>query len=340
MYDAVIVVSFGGPERREDVMPFLENVVRGRNVARERLLEVAEHYYHFGGISPANAQIRALIAALVNELNRRGPALPVYWGNRNWHPLLADTVGQMKQDGVGRALAFFTSPYGSYSSCRRYLEALERARTEVGAGAPRIDKLRAYFNHPGFVGAVIQRVREALERLPEPRRSQAELLLTAHSIPTAMAANCPYEAQLRESSRLVAAAVGDNPWHLVYQSRSGPPSQPWLEPDVCEVLEQRGRRRPSADVVIVPIGFISDHMEVVYDLDVEARQVAERCGLNMIRAGTVGTHPSFVSMIRELIVERTSERPERLTLGHLGPSPDTCPVDCCRPPSSAPGARR
>jgi protoporphyrin/coproporphyrin ferrochelatase len=338
-YDAFLLVSFGGPEGPDDVMPFLENVLRGRNVPRERMLEVAEHYQHFGGVSPINAQNRELLAAIEKELNEHGPKLPVYWGNRNWHPLLPDTLARMKADGIRRAIALFTSAYSSYSGCRQYRENIAAAQQLVGEGAPQIDKLRVFFNHPGFVEPMVERTREALSQIEESRRSTARLLFTAHSIPLSMASNCRYETQLREASRLVARGVGHADWQLVYQSRSGPPTQPWLEPDVCDALEQLAAQGVT-DVVVVPIGFISDHMEVLYDLDSEARDKARELGLHFVRAGTVGLHPRFVRMVRELIVERMEESPERPALGNLGPSHDVCPVDCCRyEPQRPPMAR-
>lgn len=328
-YDAVLIVSFGGPDRREDVVPFLENVLRGRNVPRERMLEVAEHYYHFGGRSPINDQNRALIAALREELDAHGLRLPVYWGNRNWHPLLADTLRQMRDDGVRRALAFFTSAFSSYSGCRQYRENIAAAQAEVGEGAPEVDRLRVFYNHPGYIEPVAERVAAALTELPAERRAGALLLFTAHSIPLAMAATSRYEAQLQEACRLVSEATGHARWQLVYQSRSGPPTQPWLEPDIVDVLRSLGAAGEVRDVVVMPIGFISDHMEVLYDLDTEARQAAEESGLGFVRAGTVGTHPRFVQMIRELIVERLDPSAPRLALGTEGPSHDVCPPDCC-----------
>jgi ferrochelatase len=326
-YDAVLLVSFGGPEGPGDVLPFLENVLRGRNVPRERMLEVAGHYDHFGGVSPINEQNRALIAALVAELNRHGPQLPVYWGNRNWHPLLPDAVRQMADDGVRRALALVTSVFSSYSGCRQYLENIAEACRQVGPAAPRIDKLRAFFNHPGFIEPMTQRVREALSEIPAGRQTAAALIFTAHSIPAAMAETSQYVPQLREACRLVAAGLGRDDWQLVYQSRSGPPTQPWLEPDIGDYLRLL-RTRGASDAVVVPIGFISDHMEVLYDLDTEARAICDEIGLNMVRAATVGTHPQFVAMLRELIAERTSGAPRRW-LGEMGPSRDECPADCC-----------
>jgi ferrochelatase len=297
-YDALLVVSFGGPEKHEDVIPFLENVLRGRNVPRERMLHVAGHYYHFDGRSPINDQNRELVAAL-----RCAVELPVYWGNRNWHPLLADTVRQMRDDGIRRAVAFATSAFGSYSGCRQYLEDLDRACAAVGDGAPRIDKIRPFPSHPLFIEAMTDRVRPGLAELPEGR-----LVFTAHSVPATMAQASPYVRQLEEACRRVAAGVGRRDWKLVFQSRSGPPDQPWLEPELDCYL-----REIKSDVVIAPIGFLSDHMEVIYDLDIEARAVCDELGVRMARAGTVGTHPGIIRMIAELI-----EQP-----------PDPCPDDCC-----------
>ncbi|MDX1944878.1 MAG: ferrochelatase [Pirellulaceae bacterium] len=328
-YDAFLLVSFGGPEGPDDVLPFLENVLRGRNVPRERMLEVAGHYQHFGGKSPINDQNRALLAALREEFAAGGLNLPIYWGNRNWHPLLPDTLAQMRADGVRRAIAFFTSAFSSYSGCRQYRENVAAAQQAVGEGAPHVDKLRVFYNHPGFIEPMVERVAAALAQIPAARRAAAPLLFSAHSIPLGMAQNCQYENHFREASRLVAESLGHANWQLVYQSRSGPPSQPWLEPDVLAALD----KLPAAgvrDVVVVPIGFVSDHMEVLYDLDEEAHHRAGELGLNLVRAGTVGTHPRFVRMIRELVEERQSEAPTRLALGTLGPSHDVCPLDCCK----------
>ena len=340
IYDAVLVLSFGGPEQTDDVIPFLENVLRGKNVPRERMLEVAEHYYHFGGRSPINDQNRELIAALRSELEHKGPSLPVYWGNRNWHPFLTETLHEMRKAGIKRALAFVTSAFSSYSGCRQYLEDIEKARTEVGEGAPIIEKLRGFFNHPGFVSTMVERVQNALERFPEDRRQRASLLFTAHSIPTSMASGSPYVAQLEEACSLVAAGVGHEQWTLAYQSRSGPPTQPWLEPDVLDVLRDLGLKSCN-DVVIVPIGFISDHMEVLYDLDTEAVEVAANLNINIVRAATAGAHPRFVEMIRELIVERV-DATLPIAIGALPPPPTFCAPDCCpaprRPTSGSPRA--
>jgi ferrochelatase len=338
-YDAVLILSFGGPEKPDDVIPFLENVLRGRNVPRERMLEVAEHYYHFGGKSPINDQNRALITGLEAELEHHGLRLPVYWGNRNWHPYLADTMRQMRADGVRRALAFVTSVFSSYSGCRQYLEDIQRARAEagegapeVGEGAPEVEKLRSFYNHPLFIEAETDRVRAALDEIPANGRANVRLIYTAHSVPVAMAESSDYQKQLNESCRLVSEGVGVDHWQLVYQSRSGPPGQPWLEPDIGEVL--RGLD-PVAPVVIVPIGFISDHMEVLFDLDTEARAIAEERGLHMIRAATVGVQPQFLSMIRELILEKTGQIEPR-SVGKYGPNHDICRADCCPAPARRP----
>jgi protoporphyrin/coproporphyrin ferrochelatase len=326
-YDAFILVSFGGPEGPDDVMPFLQNVTRGRGIPPERLEAVAEHYHHFGGVSPINEQCRALLAALDVEL-------PVYWGNRNWHPMLADTVARMRDDGVRRAIAFVTSPFGSYSSCRQYLDDISRARESVGEGAPEIDKIRHYHDHPGYIEPHADAVRAALESLPS--RMASRLVFTAHSIPSTMdAASGPggvgrYSAQLRETASLVAAAAAPElEWDLVWQSRSGPPHVPWLEPDVNDHLEALAKAGV-AEVVVSPIGFISDHLEVQWDLDVEARDTAARLGLGFARAATPGADPRFVAMVRELIQERLDPGVVRHALGNV-PTWDTCPANCCVP---------
>lgn len=338
-YDAILVVSFGGPEGMADVLPFLERVTAGRGVPRARLDEVAEHYAHFGGVSPINDQNRALVTALRAELDRRGPRLPVYWGNRNWHPLLTDTMRRMAADGVRHAAAFVTSAYGSYSGCRQYRGDLAAAQAAVGAAAPAVDKLRAFFNHPGFIAPMVDRLAAALDGLGAERRDAAAVLFSAHSIPTAMAATSRYAEQLAEASRLVLAGAGrrEAP-RLVYQSRSGPPSQPWLEPDVADavtVLAADGVR----DVVVVPIGFVSDHIEVRYDLDVELAAHCDALGVGLTRVPTVGDDPAFVAMIRDLVVERMTPGADRPALGRLGPSHDVCPPHCCAYTPGAAAAR-
>ena len=340
-YDAILIVSFGGPESHADVIPFLENVLRGRNVPRERMLAVAEHYYHFDGRSPINQQTRDLIAAIERELAAHGPKLPVYWGNRNWHPMLADTLRQMQRDGIRRALAFVTSAYSSYSGCRQYREDIARAQNEVGcpiSAAPSaaevgisIDKLRQFFNHPGFIEATEDRLRDALNELPASARENVQLVYVAHSIPMSMANSCDYVPQLDEVRKLVSARLGITNDVLVYQSRSGAPGQPWLEPDILDYLRDVKSRNAASAVVVAPISFISDHMEVLYDLDIEARQLCDSLGQPMARAKTVGVHPKFISMIRELILERT-DGADRRALGSLGPRPDVCAHDCCPAP--------
>jgi protoporphyrin/coproporphyrin ferrochelatase len=329
-FDAVLVVSFGGPEGMADVMPFLENVTRGRNVPRERLHEVALHYGRFGGISPLNEQNRALIAALRIELDTHGVELPIYFGNRNWHPLLADTLREMRDDGVERALAFFTSAYSSYSGCRQYRENLYDAQQAVGPDAPEVLRTRMFYNHPGWIEANADHVRAALAQIPEERRAGVHIAFTAHSIPLAMAHASRYEAQLQESARLVAEAAGVADTALVYQSRSGPPRVPWLEPNVLDHLRALPERGVH-DVVLCPIGFVSDHIEVLFDLDVEARDVAEELGLNLVRASSASTHPAFVAMIRELVQERLEPGTQRRVVGRFAASHDVCPTDCCLP---------
>ena len=331
-YDAILVVSFGGPESREDVIPFLENVLRGRNISQERMLAVAEHYYHFEGKSPINQQTRELIAALEAELERNGPKLPIYWGNRNWHPLLPETLRQMKKDGIQRALAFVTSAYSSYSGCRQYREDIARARSEVGAGEPEVEKLRAFFNHPAFIEATVERVGDALRAVPEGARENVQIVYLAHSIPVSMADSSDYVKQLEEVRGLVSGALGQKNDVLVYQSRSGAPGQPWLEPDILDYLRRVEAENLASALVLAPIGFISDHMEVVYDLDVEARKLCDSLGLPMTRARTVGVHPKFIGMIRELILERVNPGSERRALGSLGPRADVCAENCCPAP--------
>jgi ferrochelatase len=329
-YDAFVLLSFGGPEKPDDVMPFLRNVVRGRGVPDSRLAEVAEHYYHFGGISPINQQNRDLLAAIAAEID-----LPTYWGNRNWAPMLADTVAQMRDDGVADALGFATSAFGGYSSCKQYWEDIAAARAFVGPGAPRIAKLRQFHDHPGFVGPHTDAVRAALSTLDPARRATTRIVFTAHSIPMSMAETAGpdggrYTAQLAETAGLVhAAAAADLPWDLVWQSRSGPPQVPWLEPDVndhLKVLAEKG----VTDVVVSPIGFVSDHLEVLWDLDNEAAETAAELGLGYARAATPGTDPRFVAMVRDLVLERTAAAP-RSRLGTL-PVWDVCPAGCCPTP--------
>lgn len=338
-FDALLVVSFGGPEGMDDVLPFLENVTRGRGVPRERLEEVAHHYELFGGVSPLNAQNRALIAALRPELDAHGIDLPIWFGNRNWHPLLTDTLREMAEAGVRRALAFFTSGFSSYSGCRQYRENVVAAQAAVGPSAPEVLKTRMFFDHPGFVEANADHVRAALARLPTELRAGAQVVFTAHSIPLAMAQGSRYVQQLEETARLVAESVGVEDRALVYQSRSGPPHVPWLEPDVLDHLRAVRARGVDA-VVLSPIGFVSDHVEILFDLDVEARETAVEVGLALERASTASTHPAFVAMIRELVQERLDPTVPKRALGRLGTSHDVCPVGCCPPGSGRPSSAR
>ncbi|MGW2188927.1 ferrochelatase [Streptomyces sp. NPDC001719] len=354
-YDALLLLSFGGPEGPDDVVPFLENVTRGRGIPRERLKEVGQHYFLFGGVSPINDQNRELLAALREEFADHGGGLPVHWGNRNWAPYLTDTLREMAAAGHRRILTLTTSAYASYSGCRQYRENLADALAALegeGITPPRVDKLRHYFNHPGFVRPMVDATLAALAGLPEDVRAGAHLAFTTHSIPTAAADTSgpveghgdggAYVAQHLEVARLIADAVreetGDElPWQLVYQSRSGAPHIPWLEPDICDHLETLHGEGAEA-VVMVPIGFVSDHMEVKYDLDTEATAKAAELGLPVARAATVGADPRFAAAVRELVLERAAtERglaPRRCALGELGPSHDLCPVGCC--PARAP----
>jgi len=338
-YDALLIVGFGGPEKPDDVMPFLENVVRGRPVPRERLLEVAEHYYHFDGVSPINAQVRELITVLRAELDRRGVTLPLYWGNRNWNPMLPDTVREMADAGVKKALSVVLAAYSSYSSCRQYRENVIAACKEVGEQAPACDKMRVYYNHPDFIAANADRLLAAVEQIPAEGRDVYHVAFTAHSIPGSMAAGCDYEKQLTETCRLVAEKLGlpRERWSLVYQSRSGRPEDPWLEPDILDHIDWL-HKYGQKNLIIHPVGFLSDHMEVMYDLDEEARIKCDELGITMVRAQTVGTHPTFVAMLASLIIERMSQSPDRPAIGFYPANHDVCPVNCC-PAPARPAAR-
>ncbi|KOY55794.1 MULTISPECIES: ferrochelatase [unclassified Streptomyces] len=353
-YDALLLLSFGGPEGPDDVVPFLENVTRGRGIPRERLKEVGQHYFGFGGVSPINAQNRELLDALRKDFAEHGLDLPVYWGNRNWAPYLTDVMREMAADGRRRIAVLATSAYASYSGCRQYRENLADALAALAgegvAELPKVDKLRHYFNHPGFVQPMIDGVLAALESLPQEVRAGAHLAFTTHSIPTAAADTSgpveehtadgeggAYVRQHLDVAQVIAAAVRaetgtELPWELVYQSRSGAPHVPWLEPDICDHLEAlHGAGAPA--VVMVPIGFVSDHMEVLYDLDTEATAKAAELGLPVARSATVGADPRFAAAVRELVLERAAaergEPVERCALGLLGPSHDLCAVGCC-----------
>jgi protoporphyrin/coproporphyrin ferrochelatase len=364
-YDAFLLLSFGGPEGPDDVLPFLENVTRGRGVPRERLAEVAGHYQAFGGVSPINGQCRELLSSVAAAFAAGGIDLPLYWGNRNWQPFLEDTVRQLKADGAERVIAFATSAYSSYSACRQYLDDIDRAVAAV-PGAPRIDKIRPYFNHPGFIEPFAASAEAALAGLPDAAQAGARLVFTAHSIPVGMAAASGsrsagtaadgaaggrYAAELREASRLIAERTGSGalPYDLVFQSRSGPPGVPWLEPDVTDHLAALAKgttvdgtplpQGAPSGVVVVPVGFVSDHMEVVHDLDVEAAQAAASLGLPFARATAPGSTSRFAEMVRELVEERISgATPQALGPFGLRAYPTSafaggaasCPGDCCR----------
>ena len=339
-YDALFFISFGGPEGPDDVVPFLENVTRGRGIPRERLVEVGAHYTHFGGVSPINQQNRDFISALEREFADSGVELPIYWGNRNWDPYLADAVRSMRADGIQNALCFVTSAYSSYSGCRQYRENLAEAVALVeqdGEGpVPTLDKIRHYFNHPGFIEPMVDAVVAALDDLAVDR---ARLVFTTHSIPTATATSSGpdgngYVTQHEAAAEAITTRVAelrsiDPAWDLVYQSRSGAPEIPWLEPDISDHLDTLVGHVPA--VVIVPIGFVSDHMEVVWDLDTIALAHATELGLPARRAATVGTDPRFVAAVRELVQERVGlTEPRALT--NLGPMPDICGRNCCPNP--------
>lgn len=326
-YDALLLVSFGGPESPDDVLPFLENVTRGRGVPRERLLEVAEHYQHLGGRSPINDQCRALIAALEPALAAAAIDLPIRWGNRNWHPFLADTFAALRAEGARRILAVTTSAFSSYSSCRQYLENLETASEATGI---EVDKVRQYWNHPGFLEAVRARTNAALADVPVERRATTRLVFTAHSIPVSMAERCDYAAELAFAARHLAESL-HLPHLLVYQSRSGPPQVPWLGPDVGDAIRTI---EGVTDVVVVPLGFTSDHVEVIWDLDHDARAIAIERGIGFHRAATVGTHPAFVDCLVDLVRERLDERVERPVILGATPRADRCAPGCC---ANAPG---
>lgn len=344
--DALLLVSFGGPEGPDDVVPFLKNVTRGRDIPEERLREVGQHYFHFGGVSPINAQNRALLASLRAELPRHGLDLPVYWGNRNWTPYLSGALQQMRDDGVRRALAFFTSAYSSYSGCRQYRENLAAARSAVGEGAPLIERIGPYFNHAGFVEPFVDGTVDAVAALNPDQQSDARLVFTTHSIPLSMAESSgvpggAYVRQHLDVASVVAARVSQRlgrslEWDLVYQSRSGAPHVPWLEPDIDGHLRTVAARGCTA-AVVVPIGFVSDHVEVLWDLDTQARATADQVGLPMVRVPTPGTDPRLVSMVAELALEHIEERPygERPRLGNLPASPDRCALDCCPNPRAS-----
>ena len=336
-YDAILLASFGGPEGQDDVIPFLRNVTRGRGIPDERLEEVAHHYRHFGGVSPINQQNRDLKAALEARLAARGIDLPVIWGNRNWDPYMADAFAEAHARGFSKLIAVGTSAYSSFSSCRQYREdyAIALEATQLG-GHLQIDKVRQFFDHPGFVQPFTDSLREALATFAEQGYENVKVLFSTHSIPDADAERSgpdghAYEQQhLAVAERIMSDLGSTVPWQLVYQSRSGPPTQPWLEPDVNDVIESLPAEGVQA-VAVVPLGFVSDHMEVLWDLDTEAKETAEEAGLAYIRTATPGVHPAYVDALIDLVLERRDGVPveERPAVTDLGPWYDTCRPGCC-----------
>ena len=327
-YDAIIIVSFGGPEGMEEVMPFLDNVLRGKGVPEERKLEVSHHYELFGGVSPINAQNRELVEKVTAALKGQGIDLPVLLANRNTEPYIPDVLAECKEKGYHNLLAYVTSGFSCYSGCRQYRENLMAAQDDMGEDAPVFDKIRTFFNHPLFIEVVSDKVGEAIALLPEEDQAKPRVVFTAHSIPMAMANTSPYTEQLTEAARLVAERLEISDWDLVYQSRSGPPSMPWLDPDICDHLDALKEQGVSS-VVVSPLGFVSDHMEVLFDLDLEARDHAAEIGMNYVRASTPGNDPKMVELVVELIRERLEDWPERRTIGRLPAKHDVCPANCC-----------
>ena len=348
-FDALLVLSFGGPEGPDQVMPFLENVTRGRGIPPERLAGVAEHYLHFGGVSPINAINRALIDEIVAELADRGENIPVYFGNRNWHPFVEDTVATMTSDGVRRAAVFTTSAWGGYSGCAQYQEDLRRARAAVGDGAPELVKLRQFFDHPLLVEMFAEAIADAAATLPESLRADARLVFTAHSIPLRAADRCGpdlYARQVAYCAGLVAAAAGYDDYDQVWQSRSGPPQVPWLEPDVGDHLSALAASGTKA-VIVCPVGFVSDHIEVIWDLDNELREQADELGVTLARASTPNAQRRFARLVLDLLDEAREDRaPSRVAgaqpVAGYGSSVNGqfCTADCVASAAAAAAAGR
>jgi len=328
-YDAVIVLSFGGPEGPEDVLPFLHNVTRGRKVPESRLMEVADHYQAFGGISPINAQNREFVRHLSAELKCRGFDLPVLFGNRNWTPYLEDTLATAVENGYTKILVFVTSAFSSYSGCRQYIEDIEGAIATIDSAATlTVDKIRPFYNSAGFIQSIQNNLRVTLEGFQDGARQDVQVLFTAHSIPFSMAVNCEYEEQLKEACELVMDQFHEHPWDLVFQSRSGSPTQRWLEPDICDAIEVSDHM----NIIACPIGFVSDHMEVLFDLDRDAKKACEIRGIKFGRVSAVGTNPDFISGITDLIEQRCGTLEQVITLGTRGEWADRCEVGCCLGP--------
>ena len=332
-FDSLLLLSFGGPERPDEVMPFLRNVTKGRGVPDERLTVVAEQYALFGGKSPINDLNRELLRSLQGELAARGHDIPAFWGNRNWDPFVSDVVETLRTQGHSSTVCLVTSAFSSYSGCRQYHEDLDKARSLV-QDAPEIDRVRVFWNHPDFLGTAAELLAETRDKANLPK--ETPLLHTAHSLPISMAATSDYERQLSEAARIVHELAGmAGPNEVVYQSRSGPPSVPWLEPDIGSRLQQLADDGIT-EVLVHPLGFVADHMEVLFDLDTQALKVAENSGMKMLRTPTVGAHPRFVSMLVDLVEEAAGLRADRPALGDAGPRPDVCSVDCCPAPSRPP----
>jgi len=306
-YDAVLLIAFGGPERMEDVRPFLANVLRGRPVPPERVEEVVGHYEAIGGRSPLNELTMREARELESLLSREGPALPVYVGMRNWHPFLHETLDKMTECGASRAVGFILAAQQNDASWERYKRDVAAAREVAGAKAPEVDFVPGWHAHPLFIEAVAERTAQALAQVPPERRQTTPVVFTAHSIPVAMASQAPYVSQLEEEARLVAGLLGLERYDIAYQSRSGSPREPWLGPDILDFIRTAATRGVS-DLAVVPIGFLCDHVEVLYDLDIEARAVARDVGVNLVRARTVGGHPSFIRLMAEVIRAHVAEQ--------------------------------
>ena len=329
-FDSLLLLSFGGPENSDDVMPFLRNVTAGRGVPDERLAVVAEQYELFGGKSPINELNQQLLCALDEELASRGHEMATFWGNRNWHPFVTDTIADLKSLGHTSTVCLVTSAFSSYSGCRQYHEDLDRARNEV-PGAPNIERVRVYWDHPDFLGTAAELLAESREAAG--LSSETPVLHSAHSLPLSMAANCDYQEQLNEAASIVNELAGmRGPYEVVFQSRSGPPSVPWLTPDIDQRIHELAEQG-TQELLVHPLGFVADHMEVLFDLDTQSAAAAKEAGVKMVRTPTVGTHPRFVSMLVDLVEEAAGLRADRPSLSKSGPRPDKCNSQCCPAPT-------
>ena len=328
-FDSLLLLSFGGPENSDDVMPFLRNVTAGRGVPDERLAVVAEQYELFGGKSPINELNQQLLSALDEELVSRGHEMATFWGNRNWHPFVTDTIADLKSLGHTSTVCLVTSAFSSYSGCRQYHEDLDRARNEV-PGAPNIERVRVYWDHPDFLGTAAELLAES--RDAAGLSSETPVLHSAHSLPLSMAANCDYQQQLNEAASIVNELAGmRGPYEVVFQSRSGPPSVPWLTPDIDQRIHELAEQG-TQEILVHPLGFVADHMEVLFDLDTQSAAAAKEADVKMVRTPTVGTHPRFVSMLVDLVEEAAGLRADRPSLSKSGPRPDKCNSQCCPAP--------